>query len=187
MAELRGVLLNSVLAYFKERFGEQAVADAIASLRPSDQLLLPSVILDSNWYSYSAWGAVRRMSALLSSDTSPAFAIEMGKSNAEYVFTGVYRGLLIKDPVKLVKKFSWLHDFFYRDGLTLETELPNPHCCYLRYRYDDSARPARSTCISTMGFWIRTIELAGGTNVAARHTSCRAEGKDICEYHMEWE
>src|SRR5262249_41593539 len=111
---------------------------------------------------------------------------EMGKSNADYVFSGVYKSLLIKDPVKLVKKFSWLHDFFYRGGLTLETEIPNPGCCYVRYKYQQGAHPARSTCTSTMGFWLRTIELGGGTNVRARHTKCRADGKDICEYHIEW-
>jgi hypothetical protein len=186
MAEVKGVLLNAVLAFFRKRFGESAVDAAIQSLAPGDRVLLPNLILDSTWYSYSAWGAVRRMAAVLSRDRNPALAIEMGKFNADYVFGGVYKSLLINDPVKLVKKFSWLHDFFYRDGLALETEIPSPGSCYLRYRYQAGAKPARSTCISTMGFWIRTIELAGGTNVKARHTKCRAEGQDFCEYHMEW-
>ena len=189
MAEVKGVLLNSALAFMRKRFGEQAVDDAIASLSPADRVLLPNVILDSNWYSYSAWGPVRRLSAALTRQygSDPSFAAELGKFNANFVFEGVYRTLLIKNPVKLVQKFSWMHGFFYRDGLTLETELPDEHHCRLRYRYGDQAKPARSTCASTMGFWIRTIELAGGTNVSASHTKCRAEGDDLCEYLIDWE
>jgi hypothetical protein len=187
MAEVRGVLLNAVLAFLRERFGGQVVDDSILTLSPGDQVLLPPVILDSNWYPYSAWGAVRRLSGMLSTQRDPELASEMGKFNANYVFQGVYKGLLVKDPVKLVKKFSWLHAYFYRDGLALETELPNPGNCYLRYRYKADDKPSRSTCISTMGFWIRTIELAGGTGVRANHTKCRAQGDELCEYHLEWQ
>ncbi|HMG34919.1 MAG TPA: hypothetical protein VKM94_13360 [Blastocatellia bacterium] len=187
MAEVKGVLLNAVLSFLGERFGEEALDKAIANLSPSDRVLLPTVILASNWYAYSAWGPVRRLTAALSQGKDPDLGIEMGKFNASYVFGGVYKSLLIKDPAKLVKKFSWMHDFFYRDGLSLETELPGEGGCWLRYRYADDAKPARSTCISTMGFWIRTIELAGGSNVTAQHTKCRAQGYELCEYRIEWE
>src|SRR5262249_40884694 len=124
MAEVKGVLLNAVLSFLGERFGEEALDKAIANLSPSDRVLLPTVILASNWYAYSAWGPVRRLTAALSQGKDPDLGIEMGKFNASYVFGGVYKSLLIKDPAKLVKKFSWMHDFFYRDGLSLETELP---------------------------------------------------------------
>lgn len=187
MAEVRGVLLNAVLAFLKKRFGEQEVENSILELAPSDQLLLPSIILDSNWYPYTAWGSVRRLTAMLSKQRDPELASEMGKSNATYVFEGVYKNLLVKDPAKLVEKFSWLHAYFYRDGLALETELPNPGTCYLRYRYNADDKPARSTCISTLGFWIRTIELAGGNSVRADHTKCRAQGDELCEYRIEWQ
>jgi hypothetical protein len=186
VAEIRGVILNSVLTFLGTRFGKQAVDDAIITLSSQDRMLLRDVILDSTWYSYAALGTVRRLSAMLSRNASPALAIDMGKFNAEYVFTGVYKALLINDPVQLVHKFSWLHDFFYRDVFTLQTEIPSPGRCYLRYEYRDGVKPARSTCSSMMGFWIRTIELVGVMNVTARHTKCRAEGDDVCEYEMEW-
>jgi len=132
------------------------------------------------------WRAVRRISRVLATAAREDFTLDMGKFIAQYVFTGVYKSLLTKDPAKLLGKFGWLHEFFYRDTNTIETKMLGPTSGAVEYRYFPDAKPARSTCVSTMGFWIRALELAGANNVRAEHTKCMTDGDETCEYLMEW-
>jgi len=185
--EVKGVQLNAVMGFLEERFGAEAVAKAIEGLSQEDRELLPKTILDSTWYPFDVWRPVRRISRVLAPDsTGPDLAIDMGRANADYAFAGVYRSLLTRDPVAIVKKFSWLHGLFFREAVTLRSEMTGPTSCRLRYHYTDSFGPARSNCLAILGFWMRTLELAGAANVTGEHTTCVREGGDCCEYSMSW-
>jgi hypothetical protein len=105
---------------------------------------------------------------------------------AEYVFTGVYRSLLVKDPAKQVEKFSWIRDFFFKEARELETEMTGQSRCLVRYRYEAGATPTRSICESLSGFWSRTLELAGASEVKPSHPKCVTGGNDCCEFVFQW-
>jgi hypothetical protein len=186
MAEVKGVQVRATIQFLRNRFGNEAVDREIHSLDSADQQLLPSLLLDSNWYSYSIWRPVRRISRALSDETGNDLAIDLGKFMAQYVFTGVYKSLLMNDPAKLLEKFPGIHEFFYRDTSSIQTELQSPTSGLVSYRYGQGIRPARSACLTTMGFWIRTLELSGGEKVKATHTQCMAEGKNACLFLFEW-
>jgi hypothetical protein len=186
MAEVKGVQLRATILFLKDRFGDETVEAAINALSTEDRYLLPSVLLDSNWYPYSVWRPVRRISRALSTETGADMAIDMGRFIAEYVFTGVYKSLLAHDAAKLLEKFAWIHDFFYRDTCKIETKIFSKTSGLVQYLYDQGVRPARSTCVSTMGFWIRTLELSGASNVKASHSKCMVDGEDTCVYLIEW-
>jgi hypothetical protein len=110
----------------------------------------------------------------------------MGKFIADYTLGGLYRSLLEKDPIKQVEKFSWVHDFFYQDAQKIETTTLSKTSCIVRYRYEGSLRPARSSCATTLGFWKRAVELSGGTSVRGSHTKCVIDGKHCCEFVLAW-
>lgn len=188
-SEVKGVQLKATLKFLQERFGDEAVEAAIASLDPEDRELLPVAVLDSSWYSFEVWRPIRRISRLLASDAGGAeLAMGMGRASAEYVFKGgVYKSLLTNDPSRIVEKFSWLHGHFYRQAVTLESEMTGPTSCVLRYFYNDSFGPARSNCLAILGFWMRTLELAGAQNARGKHTGCVRDGAPCCEYSMEWD
>ncbi len=187
MAEVKGVLLKGTMIFLQNRFGDQAVEAAIKGLSAEDQKLLPSMLLASNWYSYEVWRAVRNLTRALMTKADADIAVEMGKFNAQYAFTGVYQSVLTDDPIRLLEKFSWIHDFFYKDTSTITTRILGDKSGIVEYRYDRDVRPARSTCASTMGFWMRTLELAGASRVKAAHTKCMKVGLVCCEYRIEWE
>ena len=187
MAEVKGVQVRATIAFLKNRFGDEAVEAVINTLNPEMRHLLPSLLLDSNWYPYSVWRPVRRISHALSDEMGDEMAIAMGRFIAQYVFTGVYKPLLSNDAAKLLANFPGLHEFFYRNTNTIETEILSPTSGLVRYRYNQGIRPARSSCLSTMGFWIRTLELSGVSNVKAKHSKCITDGQDVCLYVIEWE
>jgi hypothetical protein len=186
MSEVKGVQVRATIQYLKERFGEEAVEGQINALSPDVRYLLPALLLDSNWYPYSVWRPVRRISRALSDETGDGVAISLGKFIAQYVFTGVYKSLLTPDPAKQLAKFPGIHEFFYKDTSTIETEVLSPTSGLVRYLYNQGVRPARSSCQGTMGFWIRTLELSGAANVKAKHSKCITEGEDVCLYDMHW-
>jgi hypothetical protein len=186
MAKVKGVQVKAIITFLKNRYGEDSVNAAIQGLPAGVRALLPAVLLDSSWYSVEILRPIRGISRALVPGGGEDIALDMGKFIADYTLGGLYRSLLEKDPSKQVEKFSWVHDFFYQDAQTIETEALSKSSSLIRYHYEPGLKPARSSCTSTLGFWMRAIELSGGTNVAGNHTKCVIDGKDSCEFLLEW-
>jgi hypothetical protein len=185
MAKVKGVQIKAIIAFLKKRFGEDAVNAAIDGLPDEVRKLWPQSLLDSSWYSYSILRPIRGISRALAPGQED-LALDMGKFIADYTLGGLYRSVLEKDPLKQVQKFSWVHDLFYQDCQKIETATVSPTSCIVRYRYEDGIRPARSSCVSALGFWLRAVELSGGKNVRGEQAKCVREGKDCCEFVLSW-
>jgi hypothetical protein len=187
MAEVKGVQLKGTMSFLTERYGQPAVNKAIESLAPGDRAVLPAAFLDSTWYGEDVWRAVRRLTRMLTADAGPDFPRELGKHISQYTFAGVYRTLLVNDPRKQAEKFSWVYDFFFRDAQRVETRVHENSACTITYYYKSGDKPTRATCAGTLGYSIRTLELAGASNVRGSHKKCAADGQDRCEFFLEWE
>ena len=186
MAEIKGILLNGWVKFLNERYGQESVTRALGTLSPEDRKLVPMSFLDASWYPYETLHVLGRLTRPLAKSNSD-LANEIGRFMAEHAFTGVYRSLLAHDPIKQVEKFSSIGAFFFRQTRTLETEITGPASCLVRYRYEAGAKPTRGTCGSLIGFWSRSIELAGASNVTATHPKCFAAGADCCEFLLDWQ
>lgn len=186
MAEVKGILLNGWVKFLKERYGEQAVANALSGLSPEDHRLVPAVFLDASWYPFDALHALRKVTRPLVTRADGDITVEIGRFMAQHAFTGVYRSLLAHDPIKQVQKFTSIGEFFFHEARKLETEITGPASCLVRYRYEAGAKPTRAICASLTGFWSRSIELAGASKVKAFHPKCAAAGSDCCEFSFEW-
>lgn len=187
MAEIKGILLNAWMIFLKQRFGEQAIFEQLQQLDEPDRLLLSSPFLASSWYPYNTLHSFRRLTRPLATAADRNLSMEIGRYLAEYVFTGVYKSLLEKNPVKQVEKFSWIRQFFFQETRILETEIINPTRCLVRYRYENDATPTRAICESLNGFWSRTLELSGAQRIRSTHPKCVAKGADCCEFIFEWD
>lgn len=186
MAEVKGILLNGWVKFLKDRYGEEAVAKALGGLSPEDRRLVPARFLDASWYPFDALHTLRKLTRPLVKRADGDITVEIGRFMAQHAFTGVYRPLLAHDPIKQVQKFTSIGEFFFREARKLETEITGPASCLVRYRYEAGAKPTRAICASLSGFWSRSIELAGASNVKASHPKCFAAGSDCCEFAFEW-
>jgi hypothetical protein len=187
MAEIKGILLNAWMDFLKKRYGENAVSEGLNTLRVEDRLLLSTFFLASSWYPYSTLHALRKLTRPLVTPDDRSLSVEIGRFMAEYVFTGVYRSFLVKDPIKQVEKFSWIRDFFFKETRKLETEITGDSSCLVRYRYETGAKPTRAICESLVGFWGKTLELANASNVRASHPKCVTSGNNCCEFVFQWQ
>ena len=186
MADIKGVLLNAWVNFLKERYSPQAVTDALETLDSEDRIILAKPFLASSWYPYDMLHALRRLTRTLWKPEEGDISPDIGRRMAQEAFTGVYRSLLVNDPVKQVEKFSWIGDFFFREARKLETEITGEASCLVRYRYQQGANPSQAICASLKSFWSRTLELAGAENVAANHPKCTARGDALCEFSFQW-
>lgn len=187
MAEIKGVLLNSWMVFLKNRYGDQAISDSLKRLDAEDRFLLSSPFLPSTWYKYETLHALRRLTQPLAAPAEQNLSVEIGRFMAEYVFTGVYRSFLVKDPAKQLKKFSWIGDFFFQEARKLETDIISESRYRVRYRYEEGAKPTRAICESLTGFWSKTLELSGVSKVKSTHPSCVTRGADCCEFIFDLE
>jgi hypothetical protein len=186
MAEIKGILLTAWMDFLKARYGAEALTAAINELDAEDRLLVSAPFLASSFYPYSSLYALRKLTRRFATPADKNLSVEIGRIMAEHVFTGAYRTLVAKDPVKQVEKISWVKDFFFKDSLVLETELLSESRCLVRYRYDVGAKPTSSICESLKGFWSKTLELAGATNLQATHPTCATKGANCCEFVFNW-
>jgi hypothetical protein len=186
MAEIKGILLNAWMTFLKDRYSAQAVSEALNQLSDEDRVPFSSPFLASSWYPYSTLFALRKLTKPLVTDADPKLSLEIGRYLAEYVFTGVYKSLLEKDPIKQVEKFAWIRQFFFQETRTLETEIISELSCLVRYRYEQGAKPTRAICESLGGFWSKTLELAGAAQTRFTHPKCVAQGASCCEFIFEW-
>ena len=187
MAEIKGVQLKGALTFFSEQYGEDALNEAIAQLSAEDRALLPPKFFDSNWYPYDTWRALRRIAGILRTGSEPPDqAIRYGKYIAEYLLTGVYQSLVAKDPRRQVNRFNAIHDFFYKDTATIVVKQEGESVCSVEYSYTPAVKPVPSTCMSTMGFWMRVLELSGASTVKASHPTCLCKGEKYCLFRYDW-
>ena len=187
MAEIKGVLLNAWVELLKKRYGDQAVSQAFDEIGRKDPSLRSSFFLPTNWYPYSALDGLRRVTRALATPNAPTLSVEVGRYMAEYVFTGVYRTLLVKDPVKQLEKFPSIKEFFFHDTYDLEIEQTGDARCVVRYRYEPGIQPTRAICESLGGFWSKALDLAGAANTSFAHPSCVVSGGRCCEFALEWQ
>ena len=186
MAQIKGILLSGWMDLLKKRYGAEAVSQALQGLDEEDRARLSAAFLASSWYPYSTLFALQKLTRPLATASDRNLSLEIGKYMAEYVFTGVYRSFLEKDPIKQVDKFSWIRDFFFQETRTLETQMLGTTRCLVRYRYQAGATPTRAICDSMGGFWSKTLELAGAANIRFTHIKCVATQADCCEFVFEW-
>src|ERR1700751_3270981 len=104
-------MLNAWLSFLKTRYGDQAVAAAAGKRAAEDRLQLEKVILDSSWYPIETTRLLSKLQAAINDKSD--VAQESGRYMAEYVFTGVYRMFLARDPLSQGKKIMQASNYFY--------------------------------------------------------------------------
>jgi hypothetical protein len=186
MAEIKGIILNAWMEFLKERFGKKSFTDTIQTLNPEDRSLLQTQILAFKWYPYHIIYSLGKLTYKLSQNERNIF-MQIGRFTAKYVFNGAYHILLEKDPIKQVKKFSWIGEVFYKDTRELKYEFFGETKCLVRRDYLPGLTSTVNNCESVIGFWAQTLELSGADNVRASHPKCVAKGANCCEFMFEWE
>lgn len=186
MAEIKGILINGWMALLKDRYGQAALSAALEMLGPLDRAVLATTFLPSSWYPYDTLQVLSRLTKRIG-DVSDDLAIDIGKAMAQHACAGVYKSLIVADPLKQVDRISWVGDMLFRSVRRCETERTGEASGLVRYIYEVGVKPNAGTCKSVMGFLMRMMELAGASGVSASHPKCVVKGADCCEFLLQWQ
>lgn len=185
MAEVKGVLVTGMRAFLLDRYGRNALDQALGTLDAKEAGLVKRTFLDGSFYPYETMAAMAGVTHALN-PIRKTTGYELGAYLAEYVFKGPYKPLLAREVVPMVEKIGWIKDFFYRDTNDVESKMTGERCCVVVYRYAHGIKPTKGLCRSLTAFWGRALELAGGVKVTATHPACIAEGRDRCDFAYSW-
>lgn len=188
MPEVKGVVLDAWMILLNERFGSQTVSDKVALLSPEDKTLVSTKFLASGWYPFQTLYSLRMLTRQLYSRNDRDFDIEIGRHMARHAFTGVYKILVAKNPIKQAERLTQLNELLFSGGRKMEVELAGPESCLVRYWYTDGMAGSRAICGSHVGFISEIMSLSGAINIRCiRQPKCVANGDDCCELLFEWE
>jgi V4R domain-containing protein len=187
MAEIKGVLLDAWLKLLKQKYGEEAVSQAMTTLSGDDRAVLGGRFLASSWYPFDSLRALRRLTRSVVVTPDQNLVVEIGKFMAHEACTGVYRSLIAKDPVKQVERFNWVEEMLFNNARKLESELTGAKSALVRYLYTTGLKPTTAICDSHVGFLQELMELAGAKNVLVKQIRCAARGDTVCEFSFNWD
>ena len=187
MPQVKGVLLDAWTTLLNERYGRQAVDQALTGLKDADRNLLSPHFLPSSWYPFDTLHSLRRLTRLLATPADGDLVVEIGRYMAQRACTGVYKSLVAKNPVKQAEKLPMVEELLFSGARTMEVEATSASSCLIRLRYQGDLKPTGAICTSHIGFYIRVFELAGAANVNCNHTKCAGGGDEFCEFLFTWE
>ena len=176
-------MVNGWLSFLREKYGEAQVQQALVSLPAEERAPLERSVLDASWYPIEITHSLQKIQSAVAGKRQDAE--ELGSYIAEYSFSRTYKMFLKEDPISLGKKIAASLDFFYRNVHTFECETTGPRSCIMRFITVDG-KPSKATCVSRLGWWKKTLEMAGAKDAKVTHPRCMRIGDSACDFAVEW-
>lgn len=183
--EVTGWVLKSRIEFVLAHGGEELLKKILAELDEASRNMWQQVDIN-RWYDIRDIEPFERSVAEhLSLDETTAY-VRMGEFSANRAFhpeRGHYRRFLGQPPEVFLKLAAKWQNEYYNTGLT-EYYPTGITSCMIRTRYIPYT--TRPNCLSNLGFFRRSIEILGGTDVRAEERKCVAWDDAWCEFHFSW-
>lgn len=185
MARTTGVNFLNALAFVRERFPNEGLAQVLAHSTDDDRRLLSGELGAKDWYPLDAYVRLIRVidHTLGAGDNSllpvlGGFEAERDRGFVQALF------LRMASPdwaVRMVAEF-WGH--FHDSG---RWEVRREAEGVLHGVLEDFGIADEAMCAELTGYISRVMEFAGGRSVSMTHPSCRAHGAAACHFVLTWQ
>ncbi len=181
---VKGSVLQSRLAFVKERAGQPAVDKVLASLPESDRKILTGMLLPAGWYPFET---ADRLDLAISRELGMGDQVfrVLGEKSATDNLAASHRVYIRdRDPHGLLKQAASIYRL-YSDTGHRTYEKTSDKSAILRTW--ESRTFSKADCLTVIGWHEKAIGLCGGAKSRVRETRCRTLGDEVCEYVCEWE
>jgi uncharacterized protein (TIGR02265 family) len=181
---VKGSVLQSRLAFLRERKGEAGVHRVLERLAAEDRNLLSGLMLPSGWYPFRT---NERLDEAIAEELGigEAIFLQMGEKSASDNLGAAHRVYVhSRDPHGLLREAASIYRLYYDTG-NRSYERTGDRSAVLRTR--DSRTFSRADCLTVVGWHRKAIAMCGGKNARVVEKKCRAKGDELCEYLCEWE
>jgi hypothetical protein len=184
MSHVRGAAIAARIHFVRERHGEGGVAALMECVAAATQPLVAGPPDAGAWVPFAAFVDVSVAIDRLFGEGDLSLCRELGAHAAEVNLPTVYRLFYrLGSPQYIFRRAAQLWGMHYDSGQLAAMEV-GPGT--VRLEILAFATPHRAHCLSVLGWAIRSIELSGGTVLAAQEAGCRARGDEACEMHLAW-
>jgi predicted hydrocarbon binding protein len=182
MSKVKGTKISSKLAFVKDKFGEEALSNVIASMLVSDQEIL-HFLLDTGWYPIELYERVLRAICKVAAGGDMSIYSKIGEHSAEHNLNNAYRAFRSKDPIKLLENMVPMHSMLNDPG-EMEVIKEQEGRCVIKVT---KPRSTNIICRISRAFYQRVVELCGASNVRVLETKCSGRGDEFCQFDISWQ
>jgi len=185
MAQMKGTVLASTVAYLKLKLGEEEYKALVDSLAAEDASALRMPILQGNWYRFGLLSDIMKAAeGKVALPPGRSLSWEMGRFSAEAGLSGIYKLFFkVAETGFILKRATQLFSAYYDSG-TMNVVTSEDRLAIIRIVGFDE--PSALFCERVQGWCQRTTELAGHDRVTVSHPRCAAKGDTFCEFRGEW-
>jgi hypothetical protein len=177
-------MITARMRYVRERHGEDGVRRVLAAVPTPTRAVLDGRVIPNSWVPYDVFIDLGVTVDRLFGHGDLALCLELGRYSAEVNLPTLYRLFYrFGSPLYIFRKAAQLWDEHYDSGRLAAMEA-GPNAARLEILGFD--RPHRVHCLAVIGWATRSIELSGGTVLAAEEQRCRARGDETCEMVARW-
>jgi predicted hydrocarbon binding protein len=182
MANVKGSKISSKLAFVRDEYGDEMVAEVVRSLGPADQESL-RMILETGWYPIELYERVIEAICKTAARGDASVYARIGHHSAEEVLTKTYRIFRGRSPLDALNKMVPMHSMMNDPG-EMEISSQREGQCTIKIL---KPRSTKIICSVAYAFYERVVEICGGANVRVSEVKCSARGAVFCQFDITWE
>lgn len=181
--QVKGAAVVATLQFLKDRFGDEALRETLASLDAPDREALETALV-SAWYPLPLLLRLMRQAEARFGSRLPGLYREMGRASADYGLTTVYKIFFkIGSPQFIISRASRVFSSYYRQG---RLDVPESGPGFANAELRDFKDGSPEYCERIFGWMARTLELCGARELRTSHVTCVHRGDALCRFEGTW-
>ncbi len=184
MANVKGNQIKARMSLVRDKYGEDALEQVLASLSEEDQTVMRGTISSIGWYDF--WMYARFDQAIIDilEQSKSSLFEELGRASAEENLNGVHSKFIDPpDPLSFMQKTKIIYSFYYDTGYR-EWEETSPTSGFMVTH--DAETYSAADCLTVVGYFKKGLEMCGAKDVEIVEEECRAKDGSVCRYRVSW-
>jgi hypothetical protein len=182
---VKGNLLTSRIWYVREQFGPDALAAVAAAVGPAARARLDNPPMPFVWCTFGEMMEIDRaiLEGPMHGDLGRMkhFGGEIAKHDLPTIYKVLFK---VGTPRFLMKRVATVASTYLRDAPMRGVDLPDGR---VRVLQAGKIFPYYFCSYGVCGWFEAAMELSGGKNIQALHTSCRHRGDAACGWDVRFE
>ena len=183
MQQVKGSVLKSRLAFIEDHFGQQGLAQVLASLSEEDQKTL-GMVLTVKWYPFDLGKRLDNAIVQELGGGRPEFFERLGEASADKNLTTLHHGFMTEGkPHAFLAKAPAIYALYYETGRREYQQTGDTQGILTTY---DAETFSTADCLTVIGWYRRALQMCGAKDVEVVEEECRAKGGAVCRYRVSW-
>lgn len=181
---VKGRALIDTVAVVRERYGQAALDELVATLDPEAQEILRGSVLANDWYPLDVMTSFMVAGVKMHSGGDEGVIVARSERVIEKQLGGIYRIFVrLGSPEFIIKRLGAIQQTYF-EGVEVAPRLVEDRRAVVRYAGFEPQHRIMEPAI--VGFYRKALQLSGAKDVTARITRPLSDGKGYLEVEIAW-